>query len=72
MRRWVMMTNSSKSAYKKWLSGISLISLDQELANLEGAIERNSDDSELVNSIKEKVQVVLQEIQKRNGYSNVS
>jgi hypothetical protein len=66
------MTNSSKSAYKKWLSGISLISLDQELANLEGAIERNSDDSELVNSIKEKVQVVLQEIQKRNGYSNVS
>jgi hypothetical protein len=67
-----MMTNSSKSAYKKWLSGISLISLDQELANLEGAIERNSDDSELVNSIKEKVQVVLQEIQKRNGYSNVS
>ena len=72
MRRWVMMTNSSKSAYKKWLSGISLISLDQELANLEGAIERDSDDSELVNSIKEKVQVVLQEIQKRNGYSNVS
>lgn len=67
-----MMTNSSKSAYKKWLSGISIISLDQELANLEGAIERNSDDSELVNSIKEKVQVVLQEIQKRNGYSNVS
>lgn len=67
-----MMTNSSKSAYKKWLSGISLISLDQELANLEGAIERNSDDSELVNSIKEKIQVVLQEIQKRNGYSNVS
>lgn len=67
-----MMTNSSKSSYKKWLSGVSLISLDQELANLEGAIERNSDDSELVNSIKEKVQVVLQEIQKRNGYSNVS
>jgi len=67
-----MMTNSSKSAYKKWLSGIGLISLDQELANLEGAIERNSDDSELVSSIKEKVQVVLQEIQKRNGYSNVS
>lgn len=67
-----MMTNLSKSSYKKWLSGISLISLDQELANLEGAIERNSDDSELVNSIKEKVQVVLQEIHKRNGYSNVS
>ena len=66
------MTNLSKSSYKKWLSGVSLISLDQELANLEGAIERNSDDSELVNSIKEKVQVVLQEIQKRNGYSNVS
>ena len=67
-----MMTNLSKSSYKKWLSGISLISLDQELANLEGAIERNTDDSELVNSIKEKVQVVLQEIHKRNGYSNVS
>ena len=67
-----MMTNLSKSSYKKWLSGVSLISLDQELANLEGAIERNSDDSELVNSIKEKVQVVLQEIIKRNGYSNVS
>lgn len=67
-----MMTNLSKSSYKKWLSGVSLISLDQELANLEGAIERNTDDSELVNSIKEKVQVVLQEIHKRNGYSNVS
>ncbi len=67
-----MMTNLSKSSYKKWLSGVSLISLDQELANLEGAIERNPDDSEFMNSIKEKVQVVLQEIHKRSGYSNVS
>ena len=67
-----MMTDSSKSAYKKWLSGVGLISLDQELANLESAVERNSDDSGFCASIKEKIQVVLQEIQKRNGYSSVS
>lgn len=67
-----MMTDSSKSAYKKWLSGVGLISLDQELANLENAVERNPDDSGLCASLKEKIQVVLQEIQKRNGYSSVS
>ena len=67
-----VMSESGKSAYKKWLSGVSLVSLDYELANLQGVVERNPDDSELLKSVKEKIQIVLQEIHKRNGYANVS
>ena len=67
-----VMSESGKSAYKKWLSGVSLVSLGYELTNLEGVVERNSNDSELLKSVKEKIQIVLQEIHKRNGYPNVS
>lgn len=67
-----MMTEASKLSYKKWLGGIGQVSLDQELSNLQSVVDRNTDDSDIIRSVKEKIQVVLQEIQKRKGYSNVS
>jgi hypothetical protein len=66
------MSESSKSSYKKWLSGVGVSALEQELSNLQSSLERNVDDSVFCTSVKEKIQVALQELHKRNGYSGVS